>query len=238
MGKRLVAILIILALSPISVSAQRSMRLDSLRYDVFRLLQMNTAGDSVTNVDRANVFVNMANQQVCNDFPAIEKIDTITLHVDSTGVALNSDFLNAQWVYLDSSNQWYPMQSVTRDEHTTLYEMIGGRAGVEQDASDPGNLRRYWIHNDKLFVYPKFKAGPVTKVIIAYNAEDSTLGADASTTQVKSVYRKALLYFTCHLIKASEQMYEISQFWLGLYEREKPRKDQLKPTIRPGRDEN
>lgn len=238
MGKRLVAILIILALSPISVSAQRSMRLDSLRYDVFRMLQMNTAGDSVTNVDRANVFINMANQQVCNDFPAIEKLDTITLNADSTALGVNSDFLNAQWVYLDSSNQWYPMQPVTRDEHATLYGVIGGRAGVEQDASDPGNLRRYWIHADQFFTYPKYKAGPVTKVIIAYNAEDANLSSNSSVSQVKSNYRKAILYFSCYLIKASEQMYDIAQFWLGMYEREKPRKDSLKPTIRPGRDEN
>ncbi len=197
--------------------AQLSMRLDSIRVSVYRQLLLKTNGAGLVPDSTANAAVNRAIQRVCDDFPAIEKIDTIALSSDSVGIALNSDFLRVRWVFLNATNKWFPLTPVTMEQHRELFKIVGGKSGATFRPADTLAAPYYWTLGDRIFTYPKYTAGPHTSLIVGYMAEDSTLNADGSTCQIKAEFREAIVEYACAIILEMQGMFEDASIYLGKY---------------------
>lgn len=194
--KRLIITVVICALAG-SLHAQTyglPARLDSLRGYALSAAGM-PAGHSDLVDSVMNKLVNLSILRVCKDFPAIQKYDTVVLAKSSQGVALNSDFLVATDVQrIIGEGIRISLEPIAPGALVSLYEKIP----KDSMAADPLDVKspRYWTeHNDKLFFHPKYnKASAVTdSFLVFYEAMDSVLQVDASTTQIHEKYRDALI---------------------------------------------
>lgn len=197
--------------------AQLSMRRDSIRVEVHRQLLEKTDGTGLRSDATVNGIVNRAIQQVCDDFPAIEKLDTVALSADSVAIALNTDFLRVKWVVLNASNTWYPLIRLDVAAQDTLARIITTKAKATFRPADTLAAPYYWTSNNRIFTYPKFTKGPHSSLVVAYFAKDSALTVDASTTQVDSKYREAIIEWSVAELLKMDGMFEDATFYLRMY---------------------
>lgn len=160
--------------------------------------------------------VNTAVMQICDEMNAYPKLDTITMRQDSTGAALNNDFLRINFVSrLLGDSMFLPMGEVRGD---TVYLQVVDTGDVHQDKSDLFSPRLYITHGvadtARLLTHPKVASDTLVHTfIVAYWARDTWLRpttagdtlADSlaiSNTKVMDKYRDDVVVRAAQIIKS------------------------------------
>ena len=183
----------------VSVQAEINPRRDSLRVVAFEHSFIPTTGNNDITNNIANRFVNIAISQVCQDFPAIERYDTIVT-IDGTRLySVNSDFLKLKvafkYTVTDGQNVIIPLDYPPVEG---WFEKKGGEKGSEPPFNKLSEPRYLWVFADQLYFYPT--PTNADTFLIAYYAMDTTLTDDASETSVLPEYRGAVVVYTALLI--------------------------------------
>ena len=217
---RLITIILFMLL-PMSLSAQsyNSMRLDSLREYAFNKLSIPSSGTQKITTAKANRVINEAIAKVCDDFDAIGRVDTLSVGVDSDGVALPSNFLRARKIFklIDDTTK-IPLGYFTDDEIENIYNSEEKNTYTETDNMQP---RHFYTHNGRFFLHPR-NLKPSTDLdefIVEYWAVDTVLNADASVTGIDKEYRDELLDLICGELSIMRDDYTKGEWYLARYDK-------------------
>lgn len=140
--------------------------------------------------------VNRAIQEVCDQLPALGKLDTIRVKADSTGVAMNSDFNRARYIArMEGTSAWRPLAGRSTD---TLWPIYNGKVdSAKMDALNTNEPKYWYIHGTRLFMYPKFNRGTSTdSFVVHYYANDAQLmdtTGSTDSTLIEDKYRPAVV---------------------------------------------
>ena len=144
--KYLIALFVMLL--GVSVNAEALLTLDSLRVAVMREQGLPDSGSTGVTVVKVNFNVNRAIQRVSEDFPAVEKIDTITYTAGGDEYAFSSDFVELAQVFkfADGVPQQghvhnkklfiFPKSLKTGDSMRVFYYALGTKLTSGTDTTD------------------------------------------------------------------------------------------------------
>ena len=209
-------ILFLILLFAVSASAQVSPRLDSLA--VRALWQMNVPTTFTDLLTQAKVYnaVNLANYQVCVDYNAIPKFDTV--YIDSTmeGGALNTDFLRAGDCFLMYKNvARIPVIPITAD---SLRKIMPTLEQNIREIADSTGVNYFVIHDTTFSIFPKWRMGYDSLLVaVNYFAMDTVLTAAASATSVAPEYRQKIIDYTCKILEEIRGNYGRADYWQKQY---------------------
>ena len=175
-------------------------RLDSMAVTVLGQLNLPAAGTATVTLPRVYTAVNRGISKVCTDFPAIEKLDTLTADSAVDGVALNTDFSRMRtcfWSWSDSLR--IPLQTVPPGAfEDTLFAYMGT---IAHQLNNKENPRYSWEFSKRLFFHPKFFSSVYGKTfLITYYAQDTVLQTAASTTQINEDYLEMVVLYATFLV--------------------------------------
>ena len=211
MRKLILPTILALTLMAPTSFAQKPARLDSLRNDLKRAIQLSPDDTTLTWA------INTAIQEVCTDFDAYARLDTITIREDSVGVALNSDFLRINWVMKRISDSiWVPMGPILGD---TIYRevVIDDDAELKKRAKLQPQL--YFWH-DKLYTHPKYAKDSLAQTfIVAYWAADRHISSSDSSTFVRPNFLNAVVEYAAYVIHRSRSNFNNMAIWLTKYDK-------------------
>ena len=170
--KHLIAILFVLAFC-CSVSAEALLTLDSLRVAVMREQGLPDSGSTGVTVAKVNFKINRAIGQVSWDFPAVEKIDTITYTAGGDEYAFSSDFVQLAQVFkfaegvaqqghvFNKKLFIFPKSLKTGDSMRVFYYAVGVELTSGTDTTDV--LRAY---REAVVVYTNYLVSMLRKKYI------------------------------------------------------------------------
>lgn len=175
-----------------------SPRRDSLRINAYGQLDIPTTGTGKITDARVNYAINEAISEICDMYPAIEKVDTILVTRDTAFYVLNSDFIRVKGLFVirkygstGSQYIWEPVECIKID---TLSDIFDTR---EENVDKPGTdtkLLKAFTYGRKMMFQPKNYAAVTSPdtFIVLYDARDTALTADASTTSIDPRYMDEL----------------------------------------------
>ncbi len=155
-------------------------------------MSIRANGDADSLMD---LYVNLAIQQVCSDFPAFPKLDTVTFRGDSGGVALNSDIDRISLVQqIRGTAIWLPMGEVKGD--TTFLSIVDSSQGSTDE--DRIEQPRLWYRHGDLFTQPKHVRDTFALTLqVHYYALDQWIDS-TETTGVLEKYRTAIVDYAAY----------------------------------------
>lgn len=214
MGKFLAAIIILLLFAA-GAFAQMPGRMDSLSLYITEEMSMAPSGTALVTTQKIFHAINRGIQEVCDDFPAIEKIDTLVIYSDSEGVALPADFLRmkAVWRMLDDSLR-VPLDAQSQEEASLA---LSTTEGVKHDKASLFSPKSWHTFETRLLVTPKWNRTDSLSLQIYYYARDTwKTGADSST-QVHSKYREKIIEYAISILWRLRSQEEKSTYYKALY---------------------
>lgn len=193
MGKFLARLIIFLFI-PSLLSAQIPALMDSLKFYLCnQYINIDTTGTALLSKQDLFHFINFGIQQTCEDFPAIEKLDTLYVYSDSEGVSLPSDFLRIEAAFrmVDSTIR-VPFAITTVKE--ILIEQATGESVKQSKASifSPNNAH---VFKQRLMFTPKYVRDDSLNILLYYYARDTWKIHKDSSTQIISKYREKILLY-------------------------------------------
>jgi hypothetical protein len=146
-----------------------------------------------------NHLINRSILDICNDFPALMKLDTVTASGTVERQGLNADFLRAQGVFrmIDDSLRIPLVRMKSRD---TLAIMIKEKQieDMTMAINNRFSPRYYWTVDTTLCFFPKFYAPGITyKFLIEYYAIAPVVTVDSVAISIKKQFREALIWNVC-----------------------------------------
>lgn len=196
-----------------TASAAMPARRDSLYIEAFRRLSIPVSGNALVTTATGASATNWAIVDVCNDFPAVQKLDTVVVGTSAQSWALNSDFVRLAQVYrYPGDTMMIPLESRPFD---TLFQLRGGLTGLVPDYGNEAMPRYYWSFADRLYLLPL----PLSTdtMYVGYYALGSWLAYDTSTTEVGAEYREALVVKICAKLAPILGDYQKAQYYEQLY---------------------
>lgn len=204
-----VILLLLVLLCGIANAQEVPARRDSIRLAVYNRLNLASTGSDVATTARVNEAINAAISQICRQYPAVEKIDTVVLYSIIEGAALNSDYLRGHWAFRKAGDSArYAMQYKPMD---SLFSAMGGDAISQgQKLGDPLSPRYWYSFADRFFTYPFVQANFTSpdSFIVMYYADGQPLTSDVSRTDIQKEYRDALIYLTCAKVSEIRKQFE------------------------------
>lgn len=206
MKKILFALIILVT----SVGAETSPQLDSIRVAAFNQIGVPTGGSDRITAAIANAIINYGIQQVSTDFPAVEKLDTITIDTVSEGGALASDFVAIKWCQLILSDMArLPLQYKSEDSLFMERPSDSSSTGDPDDVTDP---RYYYTHAGRLHTFTKIVSGDATEgdsalFLIGYYAVGNRLSSGTDSTNILESFRDELLNWICYRLEKLRYRY-------------------------------
>ena len=215
-------LLIALCLLSVTVSAETSPQLDSIRIAAYNQIGVPAAGTLRITGAIANAIINYGIQKVSTDFPAVEKLDTIVIDTVSEGGALSSDFVRIRWAQLmQGFDQRIPLEYLVED---SLFLIKPSDEQTKAKADNLTDSRYYYTMAGKLLIWPKMVIGDVMAdgdsalVLIGYYAVGDALSSGTDSTNIPSEYRDELIAWVCHRLEALRYRYNASAFWKAQYD--------------------
>ncbi len=199
-------------------------RLDSLRGRLELRLNLPAGGNSKVTQAVMNAAINEALGEVCQDFNAYPKVDTLVARPDSEGVAWPGDFLRLRAVgriiprFGHHPAVYYPLQPVSDED--TLWRQVKDLSELELNPGDPIGPRRYVV-GSRLFLYPKYdrrSSSDTALYLIDYYALAPQVAVDTDTVMVDPKYRAALLDKAAEMCATVRQDWDVAAKWLQAYE--------------------
>ena len=198
--RKLLLILSVLVLFCGTVHADINGQIDSLRTMAFEQALVPDAGNALIDTDYGNRVIQRAIQQVCQDFPAIEKLDTIVSVAETIEYSLNTDFLRLRGIFkLTTYFDLKIIYSLSFPEVETWFEIKAGEIGGQSDPNQKAEPRYAWTFNDKVYFYPT----PISadSFVVSYYAIDRQVPVvDDSVTFVRPEFREAIILYAASLI--------------------------------------
>jgi hypothetical protein len=195
-----IAKIVIIALLFIPVTGySQSMRRDSLRNDVYLLL--NTSTGEILTTARVKAIVNMAVIDVCRDFPAYEKFYTIIASSSVEGQSVPSDFMRIKALsrmIVDSMRiplRYEPDPDKLTDT-TAKLDMPDDFVAQSNNLWSP---RYYWVMANKVCFFPKYSKPDNDSFLLEYYARWTGDTAESTQIGINYNYRAALLLKACVL---------------------------------------
>ena len=174
-------------------------QIDSLRTMAFEQALVPDAGNALIDTDYGNRVINRAIQQVCQDFPAIEKLDTIVSVAETIEYSLNTDFLRLRGIFkLTTYFDLKIIYSLSFPAVETWFEVKAGEIGGQPDPNEKAEPRYAWTFNDKVYFYPTPQT--VDSFVVSYYAIDSQIVTATNSTSVRPEYREAIVIYAASLI--------------------------------------
>lgn len=219
MGRLRIIVLLVFAASSAMAESPITPTRDSLSIAAFQQLNVVTTGDDQITTAKCYGALNQALLQVCRDFPAYEKIDTVTIDKTAEGGALANDFLRLKSVFrMKGDTLRVPLQVVDMDSLPGL----SPRDSVA--VQEKGNIlspRYAYTYANRLLTHPKYIiSGSADSFLVCYYALDDKLTSATDSVSIDKTYLTALKYYACYSLLAMIQDYEGAMFWLGLYDKE------------------
>lgn len=175
-------------------------QVDSLRTMAFEQSLVPDAGNRHIDINYGNRVIQRAIQQVCQDFPAIEKMDTIVSVQGQIEYALNSDFLRPKTIFkLTTFQNLKIIYSLTSPPVESWFEVKGGEMGGQPDPNEKSEPRYAFTFNDKVYFYPTPQRAD-SFIIIYYAIDRQVPVVDDSVTFVLPEYREAIIIYAASLI--------------------------------------
>ena len=206
-----------------SLCAETSARLDSIRYQVYEALNVSTSGTDIVTVARVNRKINTCIMEVCGDFPAVEKLDTIIACRDSVGFTLNTDFLRVRGVFKKTA--LHSLIPLTPIEIDVAFDKMGAaKLAFRQSNLDTLTPRYYLTHAKKLMFEPKVGkfCTDADTFLVAYFAHGRYLNTDTAQTDILPEYRDELLDLVCARVSMDRGDVKRAQEFFALYNNRKP----------------
>lgn len=188
-----------------SLSAETSPQLDSIRFAAYNQIGVPSGGTTRVTDAIANVIINHGIQKVTTDFPAVEKLDTITIKGDEEGGALASDFVAIDWCQLMIGDTLrIPLEYKPEDSLFLKRPTQDDSKGQVDDVTDP---RYYYTKAGRLMAFPKVIAssditsGDSALFLIGYYAVGDPLSSGTDSTNIDEEYRDELLNWVCYRLE-------------------------------------
>ena len=195
--KKTLTIIVFMFISSSTMAGPRSPRLDSMWVSVCANLNLPTSGTRNITSAVGYRYINEAYASVCVDFPAIEKLDTVTLVGGSEGGALNTDFDRVVSVdrMVDSTVR-IPLQPVSQD---TLSMMVktADDASVRMVKNDYTSPRYYKIFNKMLITQPKYSLATSSLFLVKYYAIGARLTSASDSVLCDQRYIEQIINHAC-----------------------------------------
>ena len=213
-------IVLLLCLLPALCLAETEPQLDSIRQAAFDQLGIPAAGTDYVTTAKANAIVNYGIQEVSTSFPAVEKLDTITIDSTTEGGTLASDFVAIKWcLFIADDTARVPLEFAPVD---SLFPARGGEEGVDHDPGNPYGVRYYFTHAKQLMTYPRWSVGADSALfLVAYYAVGNHLAAGGDSTNILPEYRDELLDWICYRLEALRGRFTAAAFYEAIYDKAK-----------------
>ena len=201
-------VIVSLCLLAVNLSAETNPQLDSIRVAAFNQIGIPAAGSDRVTAAIANAIINYGIQQVSTDFPAVEKLDTISIDSASEGGALASDFVRVGWCQLMMGDTLrLPLEYKLPD---SLFFKKPSEDDADADADDLTDPRYYYTQGGRLLAWPKFKKGDIgdsALFLVGYYAIGDALSSGTDSTNIHSEYRDELLNWICYRLEKLRYRY-------------------------------
>ena len=212
----LVFLISLLLLLAVSAFADINGQVDSLRTMAFEQSLVPDAGNSLIDTDYGNRVVNRAIQQVCHDFPAYEKTDTVVSVAGTIEYALNTDFLRLKTILkMTTFMDLKIVYGLSFPPIETWFEAKAGLPGGEPDPNEKAEPRYASTWNDKVYFYPT--PSQPDSFIVTYYAIDSQIITATNSTSVLPEYREAIILFAASLICYRKGDFVRAKEYMALY---------------------
>lgn len=217
--KKIAVLIVLLA---VGVMGETSPQLDSIRIMAFNQIGVPTSGTNRVTAAKANAIINYGIQEVSTDFPAVGKLDTITIGSVSEGGALASDFVAIKWCQLMIDDTLrIPLEYKTED---SFFVERPTEEGAKSEPDDILSPRYYYTHAGKLLTWPKFVAGDIgdsALVLISYYAIGDRLDSATDSTNILPQFRNELLDWVCYRLEYLQYRYAAGDRYFGKYDKAK-----------------
>lgn len=219
-----IIITILILLLPVMALGQMPNDIDSLSLILTERMTMASTGTGFVTPAKLLHELNIGIQNVCEDFPAIERIDTLYYAADSDGVGLASDFDR-----LFTANRFidgiiYPL-TIIPPELEAEHIKTEGETEIKMD--DFTSPKYCYSYTGRFFLTPKFTRPTVDTIIIKYYAKDLWLSS-GDTTVVKNKYLELIIFYAMSNLWADRGRFTRADYYTNRYEREK----QIPPSSR------
>ena len=221
--KKIIFILVLVMFSNVKAQVYSiNPSFDSLRANVLAMLNSSTSG----NVSTAKVdyIINMSIGEVCDAFPAIEKVDTLSVNRSVAGHPLNNDFLRLKSLfrvdsYGDADNEqriWMPINYVPYDSLAIVFDTK--KKNAYQFSKTDTMLTAYTWNRNLYFQPLNYKPTNDPDIfIVFYYARDEVLVNGTDSTNIAPEYMEELTYYIMSWIRTLQEDYEVSDFYLNRY---------------------
>jgi hypothetical protein len=148
--------------------------------------------------------INRGLSQTCADFPAYEKLDTVTVSKSGEGAALPSDFVEVKAVYrMIGDTMRFPLMYLPPDTIASHEASnVLGEQGTEVNAAN--SLPYYHTHAGRLLFHPKSKATKNDTMLVEYYAMDAPLDDSTDTAHVEAKYMEKVILYACWALSVTQ----------------------------------
>jgi hypothetical protein len=171
--------------------------------------QMATDGRAIgllTNT-AVNYAINRALVQVCHDYPALTKYDTILATYDAINYALPSDFDRMRIAYRKANDSIVTITAKTVDE-------MAEKLSIPKS----GPIIYYYTSGQNIVLLPVTQNYDGDTVIIDYFAIDAQLTDSTDSINIPQRYVEKVVDYACFIMAGVRGDYQAAAFYLGVYE--------------------
>ncbi len=191
-------------------------RVDSLMIMAFEQSLVPDNGNSLIDTLYGQRVINRAIQRVCQDFPAIEKMDTIVSVQGQIEYSLNSDFLRPKTIFkLTTFQNLKIIYSLTSPPVESWFEVKGGEMGGQPDPNKKPEPRYAFTFNDNVYFYPTPQTAD--SFIVIYYAIDSQIITSSNSTSVRPEYRELIVIYAAAQISFRKGDFVRAKEYMNLY---------------------
>ena len=190
-------------------------RRDSIRFMCYSRLNMPQTGTLRVDTTNANYAIDQAYANTCDDFDAIEKLDTVIIARADEGGSLNSDFLRLRKVFkLISDSVRIPMGLLPLDSLELVYPQYAENLQKRTSIMSPN---RVYSFNQKLFTHPKQYRSDADTMLVYYWAMGAELVSDTAHLAVLPGFVEKVISYACGLMAVTAGRGSESQGYFNLY---------------------
>jgi hypothetical protein len=177
--------------------------LKTLRLAVRTQLRARTTATTLLSDTVVDQAINRGLSQTCNDFPAYEKVCTLTVSGTGEGAALLSNFVEIYAVTRSMGDSIrFPLTYLTPD---SLAKYEASKTTVSQpEPSSFKSFLYYYTFGGRLILHPKARTSRNDTLLVMYFAEDTTLVDTASTAKIKAKYLEKVILYACWALSVTQ----------------------------------